>query len=106
MKIAIASSSNTLDANTFSFGRCPYFLIYDTIKKEYHFLENLSSNQLKGAGVASVRFIASKNVDLVIAKKIGPHALKVLTALGIKILIKDENLRNIINQVKNGKQIR
>jgi predicted Fe-Mo cluster-binding NifX family protein len=52
MKIAIPVDEKSLESNVcVSFGRAPYFLIYDTETKESIFLDNGAAASTGGAGI-------------------------------------------------------
>ncbi|NLM58994.1 MAG: dinitrogenase iron-molybdenum cofactor biosynthesis protein, partial [Clostridium sp.] len=51
MKIAIPVDEKSLESNVcVSFGRAPYYLIYDTETKESVFLDNSAAASTGGAG--------------------------------------------------------
>jgi len=86
MKIAIASSGKTLDAQVDArFGRCPYFLIIDSQTEEFEVLENSAGQAFRGAGISAAQMIADKSVKAVIAGNFGPKAVAVLNNSQIKI---------------------
>ena len=61
MKIAITSEGNSLNSNMDAhFGRCSYFVFYDTETGDTAFLLNPAKEVTSGAGPATVQFIASK----------------------------------------------
>lgn len=87
MKVAITAESNQLDAKVDSrFGRCPYFLIFDTEKNSFEPVENPNAQFSGGAGIQSGQLMASKGVEIVLTGNVGPNAFKVLEAAGIKVV--------------------
>jgi len=58
MKIAIPVDEKSLESNVcVSFGRAPYFLIYDTETKESIFLDNGAAASTGGAGIKAAQTI-------------------------------------------------
>lgn len=84
MKIAITSTSNDESKEMDSrFGRCKYFVIYNTENETYTFIENKSLNLEQGAGIASAQKVIDMNVDVLLTGKLGPKAKKVIDASNI-----------------------
>ncbi|NLK36240.1 MAG: dinitrogenase iron-molybdenum cofactor biosynthesis protein, partial [Gracilibacteraceae bacterium] len=56
MKIAIPMDDKNMEASVcISFGRAPYFLIYDTESNESLFLENSAAASQGGAGIKAAQ---------------------------------------------------
>jgi len=86
MKICVTSCGKTLDSNVDSrFGRCAYFIFYDTEISNFEVEENNSAQFQGGAGIQSAQFVASKNVKAVLTGNVGPNAFQTLQAAGIEI---------------------
>ncbi len=86
MKIAISSSGTALESNVDTrFGRCPYFIIFDTSDDTFSHIENQSRQAMGGAGVQAAQIIVDQNIKAVITGNIGPNAYKVLSAASIKV---------------------
>jgi len=105
MKVAITSTGNSLEATLDQrFGRCSYFVIYDTETKSIEFLPNPNKDAEEGAGPASVQIVAGKKVSKIISGEFGMKIKSLLDSLTIQmIMIKDENkkISEIINQLGN-----
>jgi len=104
MKIAITSTGNTLDSYIDQrFGRCAFFIIYDTAHKSVEFVSNPNTEAESGAGPASVQFIAKYNVSKIISGEFGVKIKPILDSLKIQmIVIKDEKkIKDIINMLNN-----
>ena len=72
MKIAIPVDEKSLESNVCaSFGRAPYFLIYDIDTKESVFLENSATASTGGAGVKAAQMIADKKANILLAPRLG-----------------------------------
>jgi predicted Fe-Mo cluster-binding NifX family protein len=86
MKIAIPSESNNPGAVVCaSFGRTPYFTLYDTENKTTVYIENSAAASAGGAGIKAAQIIADSGAEGVITYRCGENAAAVLTAAGIKI---------------------
>ncbi|MDD5217158.1 MAG: NifB/NifX family molybdenum-iron cluster-binding protein [Candidatus Omnitrophica bacterium] len=87
MKIAVTAESNTPNAQIDSrFGRCRYFLIFDTEKNSYEAIENSNAQVSGGAGIQSAQLIVTRGIETVLTGNVGPNAFKVLEAGGIKVM--------------------
>lgn len=86
MKIAIPVDDKDIGTNVcVSFGRAPYFLIYDTVIKESLFLDNSAVASTGGAGIKAAQTIVDNKVDAVLTPRCGENAAEVLNAGNIKI---------------------
>ena len=89
MKIAISSKEKDLNSEVDNaFGRCPYFLVVEIENEKiqgFEAVENISAEQVGGAGISAAQTIVEKDVDAVISGNIGPRALDVLKQFNIKI---------------------
>lgn len=98
MKIAIPVNNNSIESGVCkSFGRAPYFLIYDTKTKENVFLDNSAASSQGGAGIVAAQYIVDNNVDALLTPRCGENAAQVFNAAEIKIYktIKDSVDENI-----------
>jgi len=107
MKIAISSIGKDLNSQVSEvFGRCPYFLIVeidDKKVKEFGALENMSVNQMGGAGISAVQTVAGKNVKAVITGNVGPRALDVLKQFHIQLYKGTGLITKVIKKFIEGK---
>lgn len=86
MKIVIPVLDNSMESNVcVSFGRTPYFLIYDTEAQDSTFIKNTAANSQGGAGIKAAQIIADNKVDVVLTPRCGENAAEVLKTAGIKI---------------------
>lgn len=86
MKIAITSEGKNPDAAVDPrFGRCKYFLIFDTKSGNFESLENPNAQNSGGAGIQAGQLMISKGVSVVLTGNVGPNASKVLQPAGIKV---------------------
>ena len=86
MKLLITSTGNTLDAELDQrFGRCQYFIVYDTEKKDFSAVANPGLNASGGAGTLASQFAADQDVEVLITGNVGPNAIEGLNAAEIKV---------------------
>lgn len=86
MKIAISSLGDNINSNVNPrFGRCEYFIIYDTDTEKSMSVENGGRLSSGGAGIATAKMVADLGVKAVITGFVGPKAFAALKAAGIKM---------------------
>lgn len=105
MKISIPVNDKSMESGVcISFGRTPYFLIYDTKSKESVFVENTAATSQGGAGIKAAQIVADNKVDVLLTPRCGRNAADVLEAADIK-LYKSENdsIKDNINAYTDGK---
>lgn len=86
MKIAVSSDGATLESNVDPrFGRCPYYIIYDTESDDFKSVENKSGQAAGGAGIQAAQMISDMNIESVVTGNIGPNAFRVLSAASIGV---------------------
>jgi len=77
MKIAIPVDEKSLDSNVcVSFGRTPYFLIYDVDTKESVFLDNSAAASTGGAGIKAAQTIVDNKANVLLTPRCGKMLLK------------------------------
>jgi predicted Fe-Mo cluster-binding NifX family protein len=91
MKIAITSTGNTLESTIDPrFGRCAYFVVFDTESKSTEFIPNPNKEAEEGAGPAAVELVASRNAGKIVSGEFGMKIKSLLDSLKIQmIVIKD-----------------
>ncbi len=96
MKVAITSTGNSVESKIDKrFGRCSYFVIYDTNDKGIEFLPNPNKEAQEGAGPASVQLVASKNVQKIISGEFGIKIKSLLDSLKIQMIMIKEPEKTI-----------
>lgn len=106
MKIAIPVDKQNLAAGVNqTFGRTPYFLIYDTETKENVFIDNSAAASQGGAGIKAAQNIVDNKAEAVLTPLCGENAAEVLNAAGIKIYktVRDALVMDTINAFMEGK---
>lgn len=96
MKIAITSTGNSPEAQLdIRFGRCSYFVVYDTVSGSTEFIPNPNKGNIEGAGSASVELIASRGVKKVISGEFGAKVKSTFDQLQIQLIILNDPKKRI-----------
>lgn len=91
MKIAIPVNEKNIKSGVCpSFGRAPYYLIYDSEKQSSEFIDNAAAQSAGGAGIRAAQTLADMGVKIIIAPRYGENAAQILAACNITVY------RNII----------
>ena len=86
MKFAIPVEDKSMENNVcMSFGRAPYFLIYDTDSKEKIFIDNSGAASQGGAGIKAAQTVVDSNAGALFTHRCGENAAEVLKSANIKI---------------------
>ncbi len=86
MIIALSSSGTNLESNVDSrFGRCPYFIIYNTDSGSFELIDNESRQATGGAGIQAGQVIAKTGAKALLTGNVGPNAHRVLSSAQIDI---------------------
>ena len=93
MKVAITSTGNSLESTIDRrFGRCAYFVVYDTESKSMEFIPNPNKEAEEGAGPASVQLIVSRDSKKIVSGEFGINIKSMLDSLKIQMIsIKDSD---------------
>ncbi len=96
MRIAITSTGNSLESTIDPrFGRCAYFVVYDTESKSTEFIPNPNKDVEEGAGPASVQIVASRNVNKIISGEFGMKIKSLLDSLKIQMIVINDHTKRI-----------
>ncbi len=86
MKIAVSSTGGSMDAMLNErFGRCEYFIIYDSETEKFDAVSNLGEQMQGGAGPKAAELIKKYDADVIITGNIGDKAETALNKANIKI---------------------
>jgi len=104
MKIAITSLGSKLEDKVDPrFGRCHYFILFDTDTNKFEAIENTGAQGMGGVGVQSGQIMANKGVKVVLTGSCGPNAFQTLQAAGIKIITGvNGTVQGAIDKFKSG----
>lgn len=105
MKIAIPVDDKSMETSVCqSFGRTPYFLIYDTESKDSIYLDNSAAASQGGAGIKAAQTIVDNNVSVLLTPRCGENAAEVIKAANIKIYKTfNDSIMNNIDALNDGK---
>lgn len=70
-----------------SFGRTPYFLVYNTETQQKTFLANAAANAQGGAGIQASQFIVDQDTKALLVPMIGKNAADVLQGAGVELFM-------------------
>src|SRR5690554_2878380 len=86
MKITIPVDDKSLSSNVcVSFGRTPYFLIYDTDTQKSVFLDNSAAASTGGAGIKAAQIIVDNKANVLLTPRCGQNAADVIKSADIEI---------------------
>ena len=86
MKIAMPVTNKSMDAEIVgSFGRTPYFLIYDTDAKTSAFFDNTAALSQGGAGIKAAQSVVDSGAGAVLVPQCGENAASILKAADLKM---------------------
>lgn len=87
-----------------SFGRSPFYFIYNDETGEGEFIVNDAAKAQGGAGVKAASLVVEKNVDAIITPQLGENAAMVIKAANVKMYqSKDGSLMENVLYLKDGK---
>jgi predicted Fe-Mo cluster-binding NifX family protein len=86
MRIAMPVDDKSTETSVCqSFGRTPYFLVYDTESKESFYMDNSAAASQGGAGIKAAQTIVDNKVDALLTPRCGENAAEVIKAANIRI---------------------
>ncbi len=86
MKIAIPVNAKDIKSSVCdSFGRTPYFLIYNTETNEETSVDNSAAASTGGAGIKAAQIIIDNQVNALLTPRLGTNAADVLKSANISI---------------------
>ena len=88
MKLALSTQGKTLDSVLSGFGRCRYFVIYDTNTQETKVMSNESNMTAgRGAGTRTAQDVVKTGAEAVITSQIGPKAISYLKGKNMPVYV-------------------
>ena len=86
MKLIITAQDASLEAQVDRrFGRCMWFILFDTETNLWEAFQNPGVNQSGGAGVAAAQFVVDQKADVVISGDFGPNASRAFQAANVEM---------------------
>ncbi len=87
-----------------SFGRAPYFLIYDAESGERSIIHNSAASSQGGAGIKAAQTVVDSKAEVILTPRCGENAAKVLKAAGIQMYkTNGDSIKENINAFREGK---
>jgi predicted Fe-Mo cluster-binding NifX family protein len=104
MKICITANGEGLDSEVDPrFGRCSYFVIYDSETRSVESISNSSAAASGGAGIKAAETIANAGVNVLLTGSVGPNAFSIFTEVGIDVYVGAKGtVREAIRQYEAG----
>ncbi len=88
MKLIISAQTANLESPVDNrFGRCSWFIKYDTDTNQWEAFQNPGVNQSGGAGVAAAQFVIDQKAEVVISGDFGPNAANAFRAARIEMRV-------------------
>jgi predicted Fe-Mo cluster-binding NifX family protein len=105
MIIAIPADGERLDTPVcVSFGRAPFYCLYDTDTKQSRFFANDAADSPGGAGIKAAQSLVDNKIDTLITIRCGENAAKVLDGGKVGIYkAMDLSIADNIEAFQNGK---
>ncbi|MFT3844648.1 MAG: NifB/NifX family molybdenum-iron cluster-binding protein [Lacibacter sp.] len=103
MKIAIASHENHLKSIINPhFGRSDWFLLYDTVKDEYEFIENPKRYNKEVAGCDAADMLIEQGIKIAVAGRFGSKVTDLFRSKQVQMIIpkQEEILENFVRKFK------
>lgn len=98
MKIAIPVNDNSQTPEvSASFGRAPYFLIYDDGVDKKEIIENPAAQSMGGAGVLAAQIVADSGAKVLLTPRCGQNAADVLKVAGVQMFKSIANISALQN---------
>lgn len=86
MILAVPANEDNENATVcMSYGRTPYYMLYDTETKKTSFLPNQAKDDQGGAGIRASQILLDHKVGAVLTQRCGENAAKVLEGASVKI---------------------
>ncbi|MFA5449771.1 MAG: NifB/NifX family molybdenum-iron cluster-binding protein [Clostridia bacterium] len=86
MRVAIPINQRDIKSEVYpSFGRAPYYLMYETNDRTSIFLDNTAALSAGGAGIKAAQLLLDNDVKVIIAPRYGENAAKVLADANVVV---------------------
>ena len=99
MKIAISSTGNRPDSPIDkSFGRCAWFVIYDSDNRSVEYIPNPFRDQLENSGISAVQFLEQKGIRKLVSGDFGIKVKTLIDTLRIQMIV-IRDIKYTVNQI-------
>jgi len=107
MKLLITSKgSNFLDPFDIIFGRCEYFILYNSELNTFKAIKNDAKNLEEGAGIDAAQVVMDLNVDVLLTGRLGPKARRKIEDSDIKVhFVEGETVADVVEEYKKSIQL-
>ncbi|MEQ8201909.1 MAG: NifB/NifX family molybdenum-iron cluster-binding protein [Syntrophomonadaceae bacterium] len=86
MLIAVPADDKSIESKVcVSFGRAPYFLIYDTDSESGDYVVNSATASQGGAGIKAAQTVVDSKAAVLLTPRCGENAAEVISTAGIKM---------------------
>lgn len=86
MKLVVPVENKSLDMSVCpSFGRTPFYALYDTETGNHEFLDNSAATSQGGAGIKAAQMLVDRGAKAIITYRCGDNAAQVLNAAKIEM---------------------
>ncbi len=86
MKIVIPVDANIKETDVcMSFGRAPYYMLYNTEDSSYEFIKNTAATSPGGAGIQAAQTVVDLKVDALLTPRCGQNAADIILGANIKV---------------------
>lgn len=104
MKVALPVEHKAMDGPVCpSFGRTPYYALYETETGAQEFLDNSAAVSQGGAGIQAAQALVDHGVRAVVTYRCGENAAQVLNAAKIELYrAQDGSVLENLEKLKNG----
>ncbi|NTW25948.1 MAG: hypothetical protein HGA37_14720 [Lentimicrobium sp.] len=77
------------------FGRCAYFVIYDSTTRSIDFIPNPGKDAEEGAGPAAVQLVAAQQVRKIVSGEFGIKIKPLLDSLKIQMIVMNDEGKTV-----------
>ncbi len=105
MRISVcAKSCGELSEVDERFGRCEYFVIFDTLINQFETIVNSAKEDASGAGSKAVAILSENGVDCAIVPELGPKAITAFEAFEIEAykISNQKTVQEALDDFKSG----
>ena len=110
MKLIISAQNLSLESQVERrFGRCAWFILFDTETNQWEAFQNPGASQSGGAGVAAAQFVVDQKADVVISGDFGPNASRAFQAAKVEMRVFNENTSTVqeaVDHFRNDKLLK
>lgn len=105
MVIAVPVDDKSMESKVcVSFGRAPYFLMYDTEGGNADFIDNPAAVSQGGAGIKAAQTVVDSKAKVLLTPRCGENAAQVIDAAGIKMFkTLNDSIQDNLDAYREGK---